>query len=108
MPTASEIIQSMETRFLPSAAAPGYSCRVHIQLRGREANAYTVIVSDGRCTVTTGLVGSADARLDADAETYTAVALGKQRIEWAVLRGRITLDPIPTMRTFSKLFRKPT
>lgn len=107
MPTVREIIESMETRFMPAAAPAGYKCRVHIQLRGSDATTYTVDVSDGKCRVARGLEGTADAQVIADADTYAAVALGKQRIEWAVIRGRIQLSPISTMRTFSKLFRQP-
>ena len=106
--TAKQIIESMETRFLPVAAPPGYSCRVHIQLSGSDTSAYTVDVAGGACTVASGLQGIPDARLTADADTYVAVALGKQRIEWAVLRGRIRLSPISTMRTFSRLFEQFT
>lgn len=108
MPTAKQLIESMPARFKSKAAPSGYRCRVHIQLRGADSGQYTVEVASGACTVASGLQGVADAKLDADAETYVAVALGKQRIEWAVLRGRISLSPIGTMRTFSSLFTPPT
>ena len=105
---AKQIIESMETRFLRDVAPHGYACRVHIQLRGADASAYTVQVADGRCTVAPGHHGTPDAQLVADAETYAAVALGKQRIEWAVLRGKIKVKPVSTMRAFSKLFEPPS
>lgn len=107
MMTATQIIESMETRFMPAMAPAGYTCRVHIRLRGSDSGAFTVNVANGACSVVRGLDGRPDAALDADADTYVAVALGKQRIEWAVLRGRIKIDGIPAMRIFSKLFRQP-
>jgi hypothetical protein len=105
--SAKQVIESMETRFLAAAAPAGYACRVHIQLRGSDVNAYTVSVADGKCSVAVGHHGTPNATVNADADTYVAVAFGKQRIEWAVLRGRISLSPISTMRTFSKLFKPP-
>lgn len=97
----------METRFQSALAPQGYVCRVHIQLRGSDVSAFTVSVADGKCTVVPGLQGTPDATVAADADTYAGVALGTQRIEWAVLRGRIKLSPVATMRTFSKLFKPP-
>ena len=108
MASAREIIESMQTRFIPSAAPRGYVCRVHIHLRGSDVSTYTVHIANGKCTVVHGLEGEPDAQRKADADTYAAVALGKQRIEWAVMRRQIQLSPISTMRTFSKLFEQPS
>jgi putative sterol carrier protein len=103
---ARDIIRSLEQRLLADEVPGGYACTVHLDIAGDGGGQFTVQVADGRCTVRDGLHGEADAGMRSSDRTYEDVALGRKRVEVAIMTGKIRVKNLPVMARFTKLFRR--
>jgi putative sterol carrier protein len=103
---AQDIIRSLEGRLLVDEVPDGFACTVHLDISGENGGQFTIQVAAGRCTVRDGLHGEADAGMRSSDRTYEDVALGRKRVEVAIMTGKIRVKNLPVMARFTKLFRR--
>ncbi len=104
--TAKEIILSLPKRYRPEKAATGYTTSIHFNLVGNTGGQFTVNINNGNCEVQEGHHGEATCTVQANANDYEDVELGRSDAQTAVMMGKIQLSNISEMMTFSRLFKK--
>ena len=104
--TAYELIHSLPSRLkVEKAKEGGHEARVHFIFSGDGASELTVVLQDGVCTVTDGLVGNADCVVRAKAKDYADLELGRIDPKMAFLFGKIKVSRPGMMMTFINLFK---
>lgn len=101
--TAREIIHSLRDRFRPDVAGDLEST-LHYDIGGPNGGQFTVTVAGGTCTVQDGWHGTPACVLKAMDQVYEDVALGRRKIEWAFITGKIKASNLNELRRFQKLF----
>ncbi len=96
-------------RFLPIAfqreQAAGLNATFHFRFAGDEQTEATVIIRDKTVRVESGLQGTADMLVRADARTWIRILNRETTIVWALLRRKIRLRGSPKwLLAFSKCF----
>lgn len=103
--TFQDIITSIPMRFRPEKA--GYlQLNIHFDISGNHGGEYTVLVFDGVCTLSNGLVGAADCVIKSKAEVYTQIELGKTNPQMALMMGKVKVSNLGKMMEFVKLFKR--
>lgn len=112
-PMRDQITPAMVFQALPMAfnteAAAGVDARYRFDILGPGGGTWTVRISGGTCEVSEGVTeGSADWRLELDADTWIAMAAGDYIGQEAFLLGKVTLegDPLAGIR-FDEFFTPP-
>ncbi|MFM2306890.1 MAG: hypothetical protein RLZZ367_1559, partial [Bacteroidota bacterium] len=107
MITAQEIIESIPVRFRPEKAV-GYNTVFQFDISGDETLQYTVVISNGTCTLQQGLQGTADCVIKTKAQVYVDLETGKANPQMALMMGKVKVSNLPAMMQFAKCFRKYT
>ncbi|HRG89130.1 MAG TPA: CoA transferase [Chitinophagales bacterium] len=107
MITAQQIIESIPVRFRPEKAA-GYNAVFQFDISGDETLQYTVVISNGTCTLQHGLQGTADCIIKTKAKVYVELETGKANPQMALMMGKVKVSNLPAMMQFAKCFRKYT
>jgi putative sterol carrier protein len=104
--TAYELVHSLPKRVKAEKARQGgHEARVHFIFSGDGAAELTVVLENGICTVTDGLVGEADCVVRAKAKDYADLELGRIDPTRAFLFGKIKVSRPAMMMTFINLFK---
>ncbi len=105
MITAQEIIESIPVRFRPEKAV-GYNTVFQFDISGDETLQYTVVISNGTCTLQQGLQGTADCVIKTKAKVYVDLETGKANPQMALMMGKVKVSNLPAMMQFAKCFRR--
>jgi len=103
--TAIDIIRSLPKR-LKAEKVNGFSTVCHFALSGENGGDFTVTIADGTCEVRDGHEGEAACLIEASAETYAQVELGKMNPQAAIFSGKIKISNLAVMMKFSQLFKR--
>jgi len=103
-PTIESAFRSLPDRFHPERV-PGWSSRLHFNIRGAEKPEWTVVVNDGNCEVIEGLDGDARSVVTSDEETYLGIATGEKDPQFAFLSGKVKVSHLGEMMKFLKAFK---
>ena len=77
----------------------------HFTFTGNESAEATIVIADGKITVTDGHVGEPDLRVTADSKTWLGFLRHERNIVWALLRRKIRLKGSPKLLlAFGKCF----
>jgi acyl dehydratase/putative sterol carrier protein len=88
--------------FLPEKAA-GWSAAIHFAIAG--ADAYTLIVKDGKASIAPGKGDALTCTVQLDAETIVGMLDGSVKGEQAFMAGKIKADNLGDMMKFGKAFK---
>jgi putative sterol carrier protein len=86
--TARELIEDMPRTFRPERAGRAKAV-IQFQLSGEGGGNWHVSIADRTCTVTEGIIETADATIRMNASDYVALATGKLGSMKAFLSGRV-------------------
>ena len=85
--------------------AKGLSARYHFRFRGREPVDATIEIRDQTIAIRTGLVGTPDLSVTADADAWLGFVAKDRSLVWELLRGRVRLRGSPRLlMAFGKCF----
>ena len=104
--TLEELFAGMPARLKADRAAGLSSC-FHFKLSGEPGGEWTVVIENGQCTVSTGLVGEAKCVVEATGSDYLAIERNEVRPEMAFMQGKIKLSNLPEMLTLMQVFERP-
>lgn len=99
------IIFGLPERFRYEKAG-GYATMVHFKISGAEGGEYTVAVTRGVCSVSSGLSGQPKCLVETSAKTYIDMETGKTNPQIAFMMGKVKISNIPEMMQFIGMFRK--
>lgn len=103
---AKEIILSLPYRFRKEKCEEaGYSTSVHFQIEGENGGNFTVIVEGDTIALVDGLVGTPKCTVKAKDTIYADIEWGKQNPQMALMMGKIKVDNVMEMMTFTGMFR---
>ncbi len=88
--TVKELMERMPKAFLPEKAK-GVEAVIQYRLTGEEGGEWIVTIKDGQCTVEEGVAENPTLTLEADAEDYKNVILGKLDGMAAFMQGKLKL-----------------
>jgi putative sterol carrier protein len=86
--TARELIEDMPRTFRPERAGRARAV-IQFRLSGEGGGNWYVVIQNRTCTVTEGIIETADATIRTDASDYVALATGKLGSMKAFLSGRV-------------------
>ena len=101
--TAKEIVLSLPTR-LKAEEAAGQNGNFQFKLEGDTGGEFTVVVTDGACTVQEGLQGEADCVISAVASDFEDAEEGRVNRQMAVMMGKIKISNLGAMLKFIGMF----
>jgi len=88
-----------------SAKSNGLNATYHFTFTGDESAKATIVIADGKITVTDGHIGEPDLRVTADSKTWLGFLRHERNIVWALLRRKIRLKGSPKLLlAFGKCF----
>ncbi len=88
--TVKELMARMPKAFLPEKAV-GVDAVIQYHLSGDEGGDWIITIKDGKCTVEEGVAENPTLTLEADAEDYKNVILGKLDGMAAFMQGKLKL-----------------
>ncbi len=101
---AREMIESLPRRFLAEKAGE-LSLVVHFDLSGPEGGRFSVWVEKGTCRVEPELQGTPDCLVQARAEVYRDIELGRMNPKTAYLFGKVKISDVVVLTRFAELFQ---
>lgn len=104
-PTVSEIFEGLKERFR-SDKAEQYHGIFHYSITGEGGGNYTVMIDDGECKISDGLVGEPDCLIHTNASTFVDVELGRANQQVAFMMGKLKVSNVAQMMQFSTFFHK--
>ncbi len=99
------IMRSLPQRFRPGSLN-GWSGTFHWDIRGADAPAWTVRISDEVCEVVTGFEGEPDCMVRVGAKTFVAIEVGERNPVFAFAKGKIKISNVGNLRRYDKAFFK--
>ncbi len=88
--TVKELMERMPKAFLPEKAK-GVEAVIQYHLSGEEGGDWIITIKDGKCTVEEGVAENPTLTLEADAQDYKDVILGKLDGMAAFMQGKLKL-----------------
>jgi len=88
--TVKELMDRMPKAFLPEKAK-GVEAVIQYHLTGEEGGDWIITIKDGQCTVEEGVTENPTLTLEADAQDYKDVILGKLDGMTAFMQGKLRL-----------------
>jgi len=88
--TVKELMDRMPKAFLPEKAK-GVEAVIQYHLTGEEGGDWIITIKDGKCTVEEGVAENPTLTLEADAQDYKDVILGKMDGMAAFMQGKLRL-----------------
>ena len=88
--TVKELMDRMPKAFLPEKAK-GVEAVIQYHLTGEEGGDWIITIKDGKCTVEEGVTENPTLTLEADAQDYKDVILGKLDGMTAFMQGKLRL-----------------
>ena len=86
----------------------GPNCEIVVHdLETEDMDHSIVVIENGQCTVSTGLVGEAKCLVEATGSDYLAIERNEVRPEMAFMQGKIKLSNLPEMLTLMQVFERP-
>lgn len=103
--TARQILASAPARFRPEKSQ-NLTLTFHFIITGDENFELSLIIDNGKCTMTEGLQGSASCVIKTSAKTYVELETGKANPQMALMMGKVKVSNISEMMKFAKCFRR--
>lgn len=103
--TAQQILESIPYRFREEKSTD-LSGLFHFDISGDETLQYTVELEAGKCTLTSGFVGSPTCVLKTTASVYVELETGKANPQMALMMGKVKVSNLAAMLQFAKCFKK--
>jgi len=88
--TVKELMDRMPKAFLPEKAK-GVDAVIQYHLKGEEGGDWIITIKDGKCTVEEGVAENPTLTLEADAQDYKNIILGKLDGMAAFMQGKLKL-----------------
>ncbi len=88
--TVKELMDRMPKAFLPEKAK-GVDAVIQYHLTGEEGGDWIITIKDGKCTVEEGVTENPTLTLEADAQEYKDIILGKLDGMSAFMQGKLKL-----------------
>ncbi|MEZ5013853.1 MAG: SCP2 sterol-binding domain-containing protein [Chitinophagales bacterium] len=104
--TAREIILSLQERFRPEKAEPGYSSIFHLDISGPRGGQFTVRIQDGAISIAEGLQDTPSCIVTAKDEVYEDMEWGRINAQMAVMFGKVKVSDLGEILDFIPLFHR--
>lgn len=106
---AKEIILSLPYRFRKEKCHDaGYNTLIHFDIEGENGGQFTVTIQDATIAVKEGLTGTPKCTVKAKESIYSDIEWGKQNPQMAFMMGKVKVDNVMELMTFSGMFRSLT
>ncbi|MCD8529118.1 MAG: SCP2 sterol-binding domain-containing protein [Chitinophagales bacterium] len=104
--TASDIILSLQNRFLPEKVDEDLDIIFHFDINGDRGGQFTVHIADDACTVKEGLEGDPKCVVSCKDSVYEDIELGRTNAQMAFMMGKIKISNIMAMMKFVECFKR--